>query len=169
MGTGALKMGQKVCTKTPIEPVAPYKKLRNSHWSKEDWNVDYRENREEVVDIGTAPCKTACPAHIAVQGYIKLAANGRYMDALELIKKENPFPAICGRICNHRCEDECTRGAVDEPIAIIGSGPAGLSCAYYLAIDNYDVTVFEKEQVLGGMLRMGIPSFRLEKILLKLK
>lgn len=193
---GALKMGQKICTKTPIEPVAAYKKLRNSRWSEKDWNVDYRENREDVVDTGTAPCKSACPAHIAVQGYIKLAANGRYMDALELIKKENPFPAICGRICNHRCEDECTRGAVDEPIAIdeikrfiadmeltakgrfipakrydchdkkiaiIGSGPAGLSCAYYLAIDNYDVTVFEKEQVLGGMLRMGIPSFRLEK------
>lgn len=192
----ALKLGQKLCTKTPLAPEPEYKKMRDSHWTKGDWNVDYRENRKDVVDTGTAPCKTACPAHIAVQGYIKLAAQGKYMDALELIKKENPFPAICGRICNRRCESECTRGDVDAPIAIdeikrfiadqelqkdrrfipkkrydchdkkiaiIGSGPAGLSCAYYLAIDNYDITVFEKEDQIGGMMRMGIPAFRLEK------
>ncbi len=192
----ALMLGQKLCTKTPIAPMPEVKKITEHAWSKADWNVDYRENRKDVVDSGTAPCKTACPAHIAIQGYIKLAAQGKYMDALELIKKENPFPAVCGRICNRRCESECTRGEIDEPIAIdevkkfiadiersadkrfipnkrydcsdkkiaiVGAGPAGLACAYFLALDNYDITVFEKEQRLGGMLTMGIPSFRLEK------
>ena len=148
---------------------------------------------------GTAPCKTACPAHVPVQGYLKLAAQGRYTDALELIKKENPFPAVCGRICNKRCETECTRGAVDEAVAIdevkrfiadhdlheatrfvpklcnqigrpytekiavIGAGPAGMSCAYYLANKGYPVTVFDRNPVPGGMLTLGIPNFRLEK------
>ncbi len=114
----ALMLGQKLCTKTPVTAMPEVKKITEHAWSKADWNVDYRENRKDVVDSGTAPCKTACPAHIAIQGYIKLAAQGKYMDALELIKKENPFPAICGRICNRRCESECTRGEVDEPIAI---------------------------------------------------
>jgi NADPH-dependent glutamate synthase beta subunit-like oxidoreductase len=161
--------------------------------------VDWRENREDVAESGTAPCKTKCPAHIAVQGYIKLASQGKYKDALELIKKENPFPAICGRVCPRFCEDECTRGDIDDPIAIdeikkfiaeqdmkaatascrpcstrpasptsnkiavIGAGPAGLSCAYFLAQKGYPVTVFEKEKKLGGMMTMGIPEFRLEK------
>ena len=148
---------------------------------------------------GTAPCKAECPAHIPVQGYIKLASLGRYTEALELIKKENPFPAVCGRICNKRCETECTRGAVDEAVAIdevkrfiadhdlheatrfvpklcnqigrpytekiavIGAGPAGMSCAYYLANKGYPVTVFDRNPVPGGMLTLGIPNFRLEK------
>ena len=192
----ALKLGQKLCTKTPLAAVPEVKKITEHIWTESDWNVDYRENRQDVLDTGTAPCKTACPAHIAVQGYIKLAAQGKYMDALELIKKENPFPAVCGRICNRRCESECTRGDIDAPIAIdevkkfiadrelekegrfipkkrydcsdkkiavVGAGPAGLSCAYYLALDNYAVTVFEKQEKLGGMLTLGIPSFRLEK------
>ena len=190
----ALKLGQKVCSKTPIEH-----KLadlpRDTEWTKDKWNPDYRDNRENVVETGTAPCKTTCPAHIAVQGYIKKAAEGDYLGALDLIKKENPFPAICGRICPHNCENECTRGDIDQPVAIdeikkfiadkelesgfqlipkkyhnygksiavIGSGPAGLSCAYYLAADGYKVTVFEKERVVGGMMMLGIPSFRLEK------
>lgn len=194
----ALKMGQKLCTSKPL-PQEDYKKMRDSLWKKEDWNVDYRENREDVVPTGTAPCKTACPAHIAVQGYLRLAAEGRYTDALALIKKENPFPAVCGRICNHRCEDECTRGNVDEAvaidevkrfiadfdlnaetryippmvnqigrpypqkIAIIGAGPAGMSCAFYLAQKGYSPVVFDKESRPGGMLMNGIPSFRLEK------
>lgn len=194
----ALKLGQKLCTADPL-PQEDYKKMRDSLWSKKDWNTDYRENREDVVPTGTAPCKTACPAHIAVQGYLRLAAEGRYTDALALIKKENPFPAVCGRICNHRCEDECTRGNVDEAvaidevkrfiadfdlnaetryippmvnqigrpypqkIAIIGAGPAGMSCAFYLAQKGYSPVVFEKEDRPGGMLMNGIPSFRLEK------
>ncbi|MDO4272407.1 MAG: FAD-dependent oxidoreductase [Eubacteriales bacterium] len=192
--TNALKLGQRLCAKNPLprpeEPTA-----RDHVWGKKNWNIDYRENRQDVAEEGTAPCKTACPAHISVQGYIKLAAQGKYKEALELIKKENPFPAVCGRICPHGCEDECTRGDIDEPIAIdeikkfiadkeldgeiryiprkryhlgnkiavIGGGPAGLSCAYYLAVDDYKVTVFEKEEKPGGMLALGIPSFRLEK------
>ena len=193
--TNALKLGQKLCTKTPLKE-EKYDRVVDSVWNKSKWNVDYRTNKEDVVETGTAPCKTKCPAHIAVQGYIKFAAQGKYDEALELIKKENPLPAVCGRICNHACEDACTRGQIDQPIAIddikkfiaerelkketrfipkkmhdysdkkiavIGSGPAGLSCAYYLAIDNYSVTVFEKENKLGGMLTLGIPSFRLEK------
>lgn len=193
--TNALKLGQKLCTKTPLKE-EKYDRVVDSVWNKSKWNVDYRTNSEDVVSTGTAPCKTKCPAHIAVQGYIKLAAQGKYDEALELIKKENPLPAVCGRICNHACEDACTRGQIDQPIAIdeikrfiaerelkqesrfipkkmhdysdkkiaiVGSGPAGLACAYYLAIDNYSVTVFEKEDKLGGMLTLGIPSFRLEK------
>lgn len=192
----ALQLGQKLCGTAPI--VTDLKREdtpRNTDWTADRWNPDYRTNRKNVVDSGTAPCKTNCPAHIAVQGYIQLAAQGRYTDALELIKKNNPFPAVCGRICPRGCESECTRGDIDEPIAIdeikkfiaeqdldesrrfvpkkrhdygkkiavVGAGPAGLSCAYYLAIDGYEVTVFEKEEKLGGMLTLGIPSFRLEK------
>ncbi len=169
-------------------------------WGPEKWAIDYRDkNRINCYDTGTAPCKTACPAHIAVQGYLKMAAQGRYRDALALIKRENPFPAVCGRICNRRCEDACTRGTVDQAvaidavkrfvaqqdlnaahryvppvvhsqggpwpqkIAIIGGGPAGLSCAYFLALQGYRPTVFEKNEHPGGMLRYGIPSFKLEK------
>ncbi len=192
----AMKLGQKLCSKTKITQDITTKYTPRDHvWTGKDWNPDYRVNREDVVDTGTAPCKTNCPAHIAVQGYIKLAAQGKYREALELIRKENPFPAVCGRICNRRCEDACTRGNVDDPIAIdeikkfiadqeldeknrivpqkrhdysdkkiaiIGAGPSGLSCAYFLALDGYSVTVFEKENKLGGMLTLGIPSFRLE-------
>ncbi len=190
----ALKLGQKLCSKNPTDVKAD-RTARDHAWSEKNYNINYRENHENVLEEGTSPCKTACPAHISVQGYIQLAAQGRYRDALELIKKENPFPAVCGRICPHACESECTRGDIDEPIAIdeikkfiadkeldeavrfippmrynlgnkvaiIGSGPSGLSCAYYLAIDGYKVTVFEKEEKLGGMLTLGIPSFRLEK------
>lgn len=190
----ALKLGQKICTKTPIKEKKrelPY----DTEWGPDKWNVDYRTNRKVVVDTGTSPCKAECPAHIGIQGYIKLASQGRYTEALELIKHENPFPAVCGRICPRKCESACTRGDIDEPIAIddikkfiaeqdlnkdtryipevkhqygnkiavIGAGPSGLSCAFYLALDGYKVTVFEKQKVLGGMLTLGIPSFRLEK------
>ena len=194
----ALKLGQKLCTTVNIAP-ANYVKLSDHIVSKAAWNPDYRENREDVLPSGTAPCKVACPAHIPVQGYLKLAAQGRYEDALDLIRTENPLPAVCGRICNKKCEQECTRGGVDEAvaidevkrfiadhdlnaetrripkmvnqigrpytekIAIIGAGPAGLSCAYYLAKKGYPVTVFDRNPVPGGMLTMGIPNFRLEK------
>ena len=191
----AVKLGQKIASKTPI--VLPETILPDDHeWGQEMWNPNYRESMENVLPTGTAPCKVNCPAHIAVQGYIKLAALGKYRDALDLIRKENPLPAVCGRICNRRCEFECTRGDIDAPlaideikkfvadleldpatrvipqkrhdysnkkIAIVGSGPAGLSCSYYLALDGYDITVFEREKKLGGMLTLGIPSFRLEK------
>ncbi len=198
---GAVKLGQKLCTKDgPVE--YPRQELPDAaKWGPEKWAIDYRDkNRVNCYDTGTAPCKTACPAHIAVQGYLKLAAQGKYREALQLIKRVNPFPAVCGRICNRRCEDACTRGTVDQAvaidevkrfiaqqdldaatrfvpekvipkvdgafdqqIAIIGGGPAGLSCAYYLAEKGYRPTVFEKERRLGGMLENGLPSFRLEK------
>ena len=194
----ALKLGQKLCSSEDLTPPG-YAKLTNTVFVKKTFNPDYRENFKDTLDTGTAPCKAACPAHVPVQGYLKLAAQGRYTEALELIKKENPFPAVCGRICNKRCEDECTRASVDEAVAIdevkrfiadhdlhedtrfvpkmvnqigrpytekiavIGAGPAGMSCAYYLAVKGYPVTVYEKEKALGGMLTMGIPSFRLEK------
>lgn len=190
----AVKLGQKLCAQVPLN-IHMAEDPEDTEWGPDKWNPDYRNNRENVVESGTAPCKTYCPAHIAVQGYIRLAAEGKYREALELIKKKNPFPAVCGRICPHDCEKECTRGSFDEaiaidevkkfiadkeleeehrfipqklydygkPIAIIGSGPAGLSCAYYLAADGYKVTVFEKEAVPGGMMTLGIPAFRLEK------
>ena len=198
---GAVKLGQKLCTKDgPVE--YPRQELPDeTRWGPEKWTIDYRDkNRINCYDTGTSPCKTACPAHIAVQGYLKLAAQGKYREALQLIKRENPFPAVCGRICNRRCEDACTRGTVDqavaidevkrfiaqqdlnaerrfipdrvvpkllggfeEKIAIIGAGPAGLSCAYYLAEKGYKPTVFEKNGKPGGMLRYGVPSFKLEK------
>lgn len=197
--TNALKLGRKLCAAEPLPEKAPEDTPADTLWLPKRHNVDYRTNRTDVMDEGTAPCKVECPAHIPVQGYIKLASQGKYLEALELIKKENPFPAVCGRICNKKCEDACTRGNVDDPIAIddikkfiadkeleegtrfvpkllnqigkpypqkvavIGAGPAGLSCAYYLAVKGYPVTVFEKEEMLGGMLTMGIPSFRLEK------
>ena len=191
----AIQMGQKLCAVTPIEH-KPHELPDDIEWTPEHWNPEHRTNREYIAPEGTSPCKSACPAHIAVQGYLKLAAQGRYLEALELIKKENPLPAVCGRICNRKCEEVCTRGnldravAIDEvkkfiaekelardtrfipkklydfsdkKIAVIGAGPAGLSCAYFLASDNYRVTVFDKNELPGGMLRYGIPSFRLER------
>ena len=199
---GAVQLGQKLCRADGSEVSYPRQVLPTEQkWGPEMWDEDYRDNnRINTHESGTAPCKTACPAHIAIQGYLKLAAQGKYTEALELIKRENPFPAVCGRICNRRCEEACTRGTIDEAvaidevkrfiaqqdldaatrfipqkvipkvrgefeekIAIIGGGPAGLSCAYYLAVKGYRPTVFEKESRVGGMLMNGIPSFRLEK------
>ena len=196
--TNALKLGQKRCATDP-HISDTYDTDASVPFHRSSYNPEYRTNRSDVMPSGTAPCKAECPAHIPVQGYIKLASLGRYTEALELIKKENPFPAVCGRICNKRCEAECTRGAVDEAVAIdevkrfiadhdlheatrfvpklcnqigrpytekiavIGAGPAGMSCAYYLANKGYPVTVFDRNPVPGGMLTLGIPNFRLEK------
>lgn len=179
----------------PLESIPNYKQAKD-HWiGAKDTNWNYINERKVTGSKGTAPCKVACPAHISVQGYLQKAAEGNYLEALKLIKKDNPFPAVCGRICSHPCEAACTRGAVDNPLAIdavkmfiadqelneetryipekknaykdkvavIGSGPAGLTCAYYLAVEGFPVTVFEKEEKLGGMLTLGIPNFRLEK------
>lgn len=202
---GAVKLGQKLCDKEGCEVTYPQIPLPSEQpWGEHMWSHNYRDvNRINCYDTGTAPCKTACPAHIAVQGYLKLAKEGRYDDALALIKKDNPLPAVCGHVCNRRCEDACTRGTIDEAvaidevkrflaerdlnaetryipkktipslkggfdekIAIIGAGPAGLSCAYYLALTGYKPTIFEKNEEPGGMLRYGIPSYKLEKDLL---
>jgi len=201
----AVKLGDALC-KTSEEAAPPVGSSEDpssvwaaydEKWSREKWNPDYRV-RTKVIESGTSPCKTECPAHISVQGYIRMASQGKYLDALELIKKDNPLPAVCGRICPHPCESVCTRANIDEPVAIdpikrfiaeqelqagvryvpkikdnpvsggkkvavIGAGPSGLSCAYYLAVEGYQVTVFEKENMLGGMLTMGLPSFRLDR------
>ena len=201
---GATRLGQKLCQKDGTEVKYPKQQLPDAvKWGKDKWDPDYRDNnRINSHKSGTAPCKTACPAHIAVQGYLKKASQGKYQEALALIKKQNPFPAVCGRICNRRCEDACTRGTIDqavaidavkkfiaeqdlkaetryippvvipasihmdhfpEKIAIIGGGPAGMSAAFYLAEKGYRPTVFEKNEEPGGMLRYGIPSYKLEK------
>lgn len=117
---GALKLGQKLCTRDGKEIQYPRQELPDAvKWGPEKWDPNYRDNnRINCHETGTAPCKTACPAHIAVQGYLKKAAQGEYREALALIKKQNPFPAVCGRICNRRCEDACTRGNIDQAIAI---------------------------------------------------
>ncbi len=201
---GATRLGQKLCTKDGGRITYPKQELPDAvKWGEDKWDPDYRDNnRINCQETGTAPCKTACPAHIAVQGYLKKASQGKYQEALALIKKQNPFPAVCGRICNRRCEDACTRGTIDQAvaidavkkfiaeqdlhaetryippvvipasihmdhfsqkIAIIGGGPAGLSAAFYLAEKGYRPTVFEKNEMAGGMLRYGIPSYKLEK------
>lgn len=202
---GAVKLGQKLCDKEGCEITYPQMPLPGDQpWGEHMWSHNYRDvNRINCYDTGTAPCKTACPAHIGIQGYLQLAKEGRYEDALALIKKDNPLPAVCGHVCNRRCEDACTRGTIDEAvaidevkrfiaerdlnaetrfipkktipslkggfeekIAIIGAGPAGLSCAYFLALTGYKPTIFEKNAEPGGILRYGIPSYKLEKDLL---
>ncbi len=195
---GAVQLGQKLPGK--MGPLAyPRQPLPTLGWNEENWDTDYKNsNRLECHETGTAPCKVACPAHISVQGYLRKAAQGRYREALAIIKKENPFPAVCGRVCNRRCEAACTRGTVDEAvaidevkrfvaeqdlsaehrfvpqvippttrggfsekIAIVGAGPAGLTCAYYLALLGYKPVVFEKREKPGGMMAYGIPPFKL--------
>lgn len=195
--TNAIRLGQRLSKTIEEQKIIHDDKAFNTEWDEaKHFHPDYRTNRKEVLDAGTAPCKTECPAHISIPGYIQLAAKGKYKEALALIKKNNPFPAVCGRICPALCESACTRCAMDEAVAIddikkfiaeqdlhedtryipeikhdykdkhiavIGGGPSGLSCAYYLAVEGYAVTVFEKEKTLGGMLQFGIPAFRLEK------
>ncbi len=199
----AVKLGQKLCKKDGTEVAYPKHELPDKLvWGKDKYDENYRDNnRINCYETGTSPCKAACPAHVAVQGYIRKAKEGKYQEALALIKKDNPFPAICGRVCNKRCEAACTRGTIDQAVAIddikkfiaeqdlhketryvppvviasnrltewdqkiavIGAGPAGLSCAFYLATKGYKPTVFEKNARPGGMMTYGIPSYKLEK------
>ncbi|MDX1613000.1 MAG: FAD-dependent oxidoreductase [Candidatus Promineifilaceae bacterium] len=150
-------------------------------------------NAYAIEKRGVAPCRDACPAGQRAQGYIALIREGRWHDAMRVIKMDNPFPGICGRICNHRCEDACNRDLVDEAVniralkrfvtekvyaeprqavepaprlhqervAIIGAGPCGLTAAQDLIRAGYGVTVFEAMPVAGGMLRLGVPEYRL--------
>lgn len=145
-----------------------------------------------------APCSRACPAGIDIQGYIAHIANGRYREALKLIKESNPLPLVCGRVCPRFCEIKCRRNLIEGPVsinalkrfvadcdldsedryvpdlkpasghrvAIVGGGPAGLSAAYYLAVEGHEVTIFDSSPQLGGMLRYGIPEYRLPKAIL---
>ena len=202
---GAVRLGQKLCTKEGPIQYPRHELPDDTRWGEDHWNKNYRNENGciQTWPTGTAPCKAACPAHIAIQGYIKMAGDGRYQDALKLIKKDNPFPAVCGSICRKYCEDACTRGTVDQAlsideikkfiaeqdmkaehryippmnsctrdkfdqkVAIIGAGPAGMSCAYFLAIEGYSPVVFDKEAAPGGMLMNGIPNFRVDKAVVK--
>ena len=202
---GAVRLVQKLCTKEGPIQYPRHELPDDTRWGEDHWNKNYRNENGciQTWPTGTAPCKVACPAHIAIQGYIKMAGDGRYQDALKLIKKDNPFPAVCGSICRKYCEDACTRGTVDQAlsideikkfiaeqdmkaehryippmnsctrdkfdqkVAIIGAGPAGMSCAYFLAIEGYSPVVFDKEAAPGGMLMNGIPNFRVDKAVVK--
>lgn len=173
-------------------------------------------NKYLIDKRGVSPCRTGCPAGVNVQAYVSLIARGRFFEAWEVIRRDNPFPLICGTVCHHPCEHVCQRADVDEPmsiqrlkrfvgeyvltqslpeakpegpagrkgwtaaytlrdekvpreekVAVVGGGPAGLSCAYHLARHGYPVTVFEALPVIGGMLRVGIPEYRLPRRLLE--
>lgn len=164
-------------------------------------HIRYKYCRAGVcADMFISPCQNACPAGVNVPGYVALVAAGRLRDAYNLIRKENPFPAVCGRVCTHECESKCRRSQLDEPVAIkdlkrhvadcvlkheeqpymdvifpkknmsvgiIGAGPSGLTCAYYLARLGYDLNVYEAQPVAGGVLAFGIPEYRLPKEVLK--
>lgn len=157
-------------------------------------HIRYKYCRAGVCsEMFISPCQNACPAGVNVPGYVALVAAGRLRDAYNLIRKENPFPAICGRVCTHECESKCRRGQLDEPVAIadlkryvadyvlrneepymdlvfpkkgkhvsiIGAGPSGLTCGYYLARLGYDIDIYESQPVAGGVLAFGIPEYRL--------
>ena len=159
---------------------------------RDDFEHHIREHSCGFDREARVPCVSGCPAHVDIPGYISLVEAGRYADAVKVIRKNNPLPLVCGLVCEHPCEMHCRRGMVDDPmnilalkryatehmesdyrpwiapatkkkIAIVGGGPAGLSCAYYLAIMGHEVTIFEQRKHLGGMLRYGIPSYRLPR------
>lgn len=165
-----------------------------------DEHIKYKYCRAGVCsELFISPCENACPAGVNVPGYIALIAAGRVKDAYNLIRQENPFPSVCGRVCTHPCESKCRRGQLDEPLAIadlkryaadevlkynepftdlvfprkdksvgiIGAGPSGLTCAYYLGRLGYDVTVYETQPVAGGVLVFGIPEYRLPNEVVK--
>ena len=160
---------------------------------RDDFEHHIREHSCGFDREARVPCVSGCPAHVDIPGYISLVEAGRYADAVKVIRKNNPLPLVCGLVCEHPCEMHCRRGMVDDPmnilalkrfavehsdlndykpsvadstgkrIVVIGGGPAGLSCAYYLAVMGHKVTIFEQRHHLGGMLRYGIPSYRLPR------
>lgn len=162
---------------------------------RDDYVEHIQHGRCRSMHSQPVPCVWQCPAHVDIPGYIALIHDRRYEDAVQLIRKDNPMPATCGLICEHPCEVRCRRTLVDDPInirglkrfavehertipapgrmpatgkrvAVIGGGPSGLSCAYYLSIMGHEVTVFEQRQRLGGMLRYGIPAYRFPREIL---
>ncbi len=175
-----IKEGMVICTNSP--KLENYRKIRLEQLLS-DHNADC-----------VAPCVTTCPANIDIQSYLRHVGNGNHESAIRVIKDNNPFPIVCGRVCPHTCEAACRRNLVDSPvainyvkrfaadldmekgpwipdlkpstgkkIAIVGAGPSGLSAAYYSAINGHDVTVFERQPHAGGMMRYGIPEYRLPK------
>ena len=160
---------------------------------RDDFEHHIREHSCGFDREARVPCVSGCPAHVDIPGYISLVEAGRYADAVKVIRKNNPLPLVCGLVCEHPCEMHCRRGMVDDPmnilalkrfavehsdlndykptvadstgkrVAVIGGGPAGLSCAYYLTVMGHKVTIFEQRHHLGGMLRYGIPSYRLPR------
>ena len=177
---GAVKMGQKLCRKDGSEVKYPHAPLPdNNIWGPYAWDENYRDTARmsNTYATGSAPCKAACPAHVPVQAYLRLAHEGKYREALAMIKTENPFPAVCGRVCNKRCEAECTRGKIDAPVSI----DAVKKFVADLDLNSEDRFVPEKivqsthgefdEKIAiigggpipGGMLTYGIPSYKLEK------
>ncbi|MBW1739846.1 MAG: FAD-dependent oxidoreductase [Deltaproteobacteria bacterium] len=177
---------------------APNPVMSTLRYFREEYEAHIRDRQCPALactGLVPAPCQMACPAGIDIPSYVALIGHGRYEEAVELIREDNPFPWVCGLICIHPCENACRRGEVDKPIsiknlkgfaaehairtggyekkklapvrnekvAIIGSGPAGLTAAYYLAREGYPVTIFEAAPVPGGLLRLGIPEYRLPK------
>lgn len=170
---GAAKLGQKLCTKDGGHITYPQQELPDTtKWGPEKWNPNYKDdNQINCYDTGTAPCKTACPAHLPVQGYIKMASQGRYLDALKLIKTENPFPAVCGAICNRRCEDACTRGTIDQAVAIdeikkfIAEQELHAEKRYIPPMLNYSGKPFEERVAVIGAGPAGMSAaFYLKKM-----
>ncbi len=181
---------------------APNPVLSTIKYFREEYDEHIRDKycRSGVCsDLFISPCENACPAKVNVPGYVALIAAGRPKDAYRLIRQENPFPSVCGRVCTHPCESRCRRGQLDEPLAIadlkryaademmksgepfsdlvyphnnksvgiIGGGPSGLTCGYYLGKLGYEVVVYEQQPVAGGMLAVGIPEYRLPKAVLE--
>ena len=170
---GAAKLGQKLCTRDGGHITYPQQELPDTtKWGPEKWNPNYKDdNQINCYDTGTAPCKTACPAHLPVQGYIKMASQGRYLDALKLIKTENPFPAVCGAICNRRCEDACTRGTIDQAVAIdeikkfIAEQELHAEKRYIPPMLNYSGKPFEEKVAVIGAGPAGMSAaFYLKKM-----
>ena len=166
-----------------------YRSIKNC---RQDYEEHVENGRCTCMTTQPVPCVAMCPAHVDVPGYIALVREGRYADAIRLIRKDNPFPTTCGFICEHPCEARCRRNMVDDAInirglkrvaadmagkvpapacgpstgkkiAVVGGGPSGLSAAYYLQLMGHQVTVYEMLPKLGGMLRYGIPNYRLPK------
>ncbi|HHT65942.1 MAG: NADH-ubiquinone oxidoreductase-F iron-sulfur binding region domain-containing protein [Caldicoprobacterales bacterium] len=182
---------------------APNPVLSTIKYFREEYeeHIKYKHCRAGICsDLFISPCENSCPANVNIPGYISLIAAGRFIDAYNLIRQENPLPAVCGRICTHPCESRCRRGSVDEPVAIcdlkrfvsdyamknekayvhdivysrngqkvaiIGAGASGLTCGYYLARTGYEVDIYEKEPVAGGVLAFGIPEYRLPSDILQ--
>ncbi|MCB2188452.1 MAG: FAD-dependent oxidoreductase [Deltaproteobacteria bacterium] len=184
------------CTKVcPVDTPADFNQGLNSRKAIFRHFPQAAPGAYAIDKLGASPCRDACPVGVAAQGYLALAARGRYAEALALIRRDNPLPAVCGRVCTHPCEEACARGAQDQPLAIrevkrfladwevaqghmdlptcgparpekvavAGSGPAGLACAYFLALEGVGVTIFEALPAPGGMLRVGIPAYRLPR------